>query len=146
MNIVKAHLQTTKLHLRRAKFTYHQLKQLNIDKNLFNNQEQIKTIDAFIFRFIKIQDFMGEKLFKSFLDSIGEYNDSMSLLDVLDRMEKLRIIHNADDWMNYRKIRNKLTHEYPHNQDEIIEGIKIALSIFNKIEEIVNIIENYRGV
>ena len=87
---------------------------------------------------------MGEKLFKSFLDSIGEYNKTMSLLDALDIMEKLGIIQNADDWMNYRKIRNKLTHEYPNNQNEIIEGIKTALNIFEKIEDIVKVIENYR--
>lgn len=59
-------------------------------------------------------------------------------------MEKLGIIQNADDWMNYRKIRNKLTHEYPNNQNEIIEGIKTALNIFEKIEDIVKVIENYR--
>ena len=142
--MIENHLATVKLHLQRASFSYEQLKRVKINIDLFDEPEQIKTIDAFIFRFIKLQDFMGEKLFKSFLDSIGEYNEIMSLLDALDRMEKLGIIQNADDWMNYRKIRNKLTHEYPNNQNEIIEGIKTALNIFEKIEDIVKVIENYR--
>jgi hypothetical protein len=32
----------------------------------------VKTIDSFIFRYIKIQDLIGEKLFKEFLISVGD--------------------------------------------------------------------------
>lgn len=90
----------------------------------FEDFEKIKTINTFIYRFIKLQDMMGDKLFRLFLDRIGEYKDSMSLLDVLDKLEKLGLIDNTIDWMEYRKLRNKLTHEYPTNEDEVVDGIK----------------------
>ncbi|MCK5871125.1 MAG: hypothetical protein KAG45_10945, partial [Methyloprofundus sp.] len=44
-----------------------------------------------------------------------QYKDSMALIDCLDKLEKLEIITQADQWMNYRTIRNKLTHEYSTN-------------------------------
>lgn len=56
--------------------------------DIFDDFKKIKTIDTFIYRFIKLQELMGEKLFKIFLDEIDEYKDNMSLLDMLDKLEK----------------------------------------------------------
>jgi len=76
---------------------------------------------------MKLQDYMGNKLFKAFLAEIGEYTDNMSFLDVLDKLEKLGIISSAENWLKLRKLRNKLAHEYPNKLDEILEDIKEAL-------------------
>ncbi len=65
--------------------------------------------------------------------TIYDDKDNMSLIDILDKLEKLEIIKNADHWINYRMIRNKLTHEYPDNQEEVIEGIKLAIIYFAEI-------------
>lgn len=86
---------------------------------------------------------MGDKLFKVFLDNIGEYKDSMSLLDVVDKLEKFEIIEDAYSWMEYRKLRNKLTHEYPNNEQDIIDGIVLAMEVFCKIEQIIENIMKY---
>lgn len=98
--------------------------------------KKIKTLDSFILRYIKIQDLMGEKLFKEFLICVGDYKSNMTFLDILDKLEKLNFIHNTQSWMKYRNLRNTLTHEYPNNEDEIIEGIKVALIAFVEIEQI----------
>lgn len=138
-------IEKTKLHLNRAKSARSEIKNWpnGLDCELFEDSEKIKTIDTFIYRFIKLQDMMGDKLFKFFLDELGEYNDTMSLLDVLDKLEKFEIIEDASKWMEYRKIRNKLTHEYPNNEDEVIEGIHIAMDVFSDIEQILENIEHY---
>jgi uncharacterized protein YutE (UPF0331/DUF86 family) len=52
------------------------------------------------------------------------------------KLERLEIIPSAEKWMNYREIRNILTHEYPDNEDEIIEGIKLALDAYKEIKNI----------
>lgn len=134
-------LETVDLHLKRASATCEDIKNIDLDKDVFDNKENVKTIDAFIYRFVKLQDYMGEKLFKELLKSVLEYKDNMSMLDVLDKLEKLEIIKSSDRWLDYREIRNKLTHEYPDNKDEIIEGIKISLEYF---EEIVKMITNIK--
>ena len=131
------------LHKKRAKSALEEIKEWEtLDCEIFENFEKIKTIDTFIYRFIKLQDMMSEKLFKVFLDEIGEYKDNMSLVDILDKLEKFEIIEDAMEWMEYRKLRNKLTHEYPNNEEDVIAGIKLAIEVFNKIETIlVNIID-----
>jgi len=58
----------------------------------------------------------------------------MSLLDVLDKLEKFDIVENAYSWMEYRSLRNKLTHEYPNNEQDIVDGIYLAIESFEKIE------------
>ena len=100
---------------------------------------KIKTIDSFIFRFGKIQDIMGEKLFPAFLEYTQEYNTSMSLLDVLHKLEKLGLL-NTDEWIKIRQIRNIMTHEYPDNDDEIIATISSALEYFEIMKNIYKLI------
>ncbi len=116
----------------------------DIDSEIFEEFEKVKVVDTFIYRFIKLQEMMGEKLFKVFLDEIGEYKDNMSLLDLLDKLERFDIIDQASDWMEYRKLRNKLTHEYPNNKDDVVEGIKLAIEVFDKIETILSNILHYQ--
>lgn len=87
---------------------------------------------------------MGDKLFKIFLDEIGEFKDSMSLLDVLDKLEKFGIVEDAYVWMEYRTLRNKLTREYPNNEGDVIEGIHLAMDAFEKIEAIFENIIKYK--
>ncbi len=129
-------VKTVRMHLSRASATREELscflEVLSADD--FINPERVKVIDAFLFRFIKIQDLMGNKLFREVLDCLGEYDDSMSMLDVLDRMEKLELIESADVWMDYRNLRNVLTHEYPDNKDVVIQGIKTAVQVFVAME------------
>ena len=136
-------IETSYLHLNRAKDNYNEMIEFSIDQTIYQDKEKIKTIDAFIFRFIKLQDFMGEKLFKEVLKSVGEYKDNMALIDCLDKLEKLEIIAQADQWMNYRAIRNKLTHEYSTNQEEMISGIQLAMVYFSEINILLNNINTY---
>jgi len=73
---------------------------------------------------------MGDKLFRQILIATGDYRDNMALVDLVDRLEKLDLIDDADQWMKFRILRNKLTHEYPDNEAEILEGIKLAVEAF----------------
>jgi len=41
------------------------------------------------------------------------------------------------------RIRNKLTHEYPDNQEEVIEGINLAIIYFEEINQLSNGVMNY---
>ena len=141
--MLKDAVKTSYLHYERALANYEEIKDWTINEELFADKEKVKTTDAFIFRFIKLQDYMGETLFKRILESVGEYKDSMSLLDMLDSLEKLKIVENAEEWMKFRKIRNILTHEYPDNSDQITVGIIAALKSFVVIGDILKSIEKY---
>ena len=104
----------------------------------FQNTEIVKTIDSFIYRFIKIQDKMGEKLFPEYLRILQEYKPNMPLIDILNILERLEMILKTEDWIDYRKLRNSLTHEYPGNEDEIIESLNLALDAYEEMKKIYN--------
>jgi len=102
----------------------------------FNDIEKIKTIDSFIYRFTKVQDRMGEKFFPLVLAELYEYKSNMAFIDVLNRLEKLELLESSDAWIEYRKLRNTLTHEYPDNEDEIIEAINLSIEVYEKMKTI----------
>ncbi len=53
------------------------------------------------------------------------------------------MIDRADRWLDFRFIRNKLTHEYPDNEEDVIEGIRLALLYFVEIEMVLQSIMKY---
>ena len=49
-------------------------------------EEQVENIDQFIFRFSKLQDAMGERLFRGVLICLGEKVKNKQFLDLLNRL------------------------------------------------------------
>lgn len=81
-------------------------------------EDEIEHIDQFLFRFSKLQDAMGQKLFKSALTFLGEPEmASMPFMDILSRAEQLKMIENKDEWLILREIRNDLAHSYEEDAD-----------------------------
>ncbi|GMT49132.1 MAG: hypothetical protein IEMM0008_0671 [bacterium] len=79
---------------------------------------------------------MSEKYFPKVLAALEEYQNNMAMIDTLNKLEKLELIPSADEWREFRKLGNPLVHEYPDNEDEILEGIKLSLSVFIKVKDI----------
>jgi hypothetical protein len=95
----------------------------------------ISTIDQMIFRFSKLQDTMGDKIFPSILELNGEKVKVMTFIDRLNRLEELELLYK-DEWMSLRKDRNEIAHEYSFNQDEVVDSINL---IFNRVDDILKI-------
>jgi len=142
MKILEENLKVSHLHLERLKILSVDILQNNMLESL-EDFEAIKTIDAFVYRFVKLQDYMGQKLFKNFLKSLGEDYDSLSFLDILDKLEKLGIIPKADEWIQIRTLRNKLTHEYPDNISLVKDEIILAIEKIRNFEEVLRVISSY---
>ena len=67
-------------------------------------------LDAFVSRFGRLQDTLGDKLLPAILTALAEKPGSA--LDNLDRAEKLGFLESVDTWMEMRKLRNQMVHEY----------------------------------
>ncbi len=113
----------------------------NLDKEIFEDNEKVNIIDSFIFRFSKMQDAMGEKLFPLVLEILGEDVRKKPFLDILNRLEQLEFIPSANEWKELRVLRNELTHTYPWEEEILIENIKKALK---KSQELIDIYENIK--
>lgn len=116
---------------------------LPLSESDFENTEIVKTLDSFIYRFIKLQDRMGDKLFPEYLKVLQEYKPNMPLIDMLNTLERIEVINSTEDWIDYRKLRNNLTHEYPGNEKEIIDSLNSALDAYGNIKNIyMNIVKD----
>ena len=83
------------------------------------------SIEAFAARFGRLQDHLGEKLVPRLLLLLGEVPGP--LLDNLNRAERLGILENALDWLAWRKLRNRLVHEYFQETASFAQAIQQAL-------------------
>ncbi len=79
-------------------------------------------IDQLIFRFSKLQDSMGEKLFPAVLILAEEDVKKKTFLDVLTRLEELGLV-TRQEWLRLREVRNEIAHEYTSNQTNVVASI-----------------------
>lgn len=62
----------------------------------------------------------------------------MPFIDILNKLERIELINSSSDWIDYRNLRNTLTHDYPDNTTEIIEAIEKAISVYDEMIKIYN--------
>ncbi len=90
------------------------------------NVDDLDKLDAFRVRYCDLQDSLGNKTFRSIL--ILEEEMPGSNLDILNKMEKRRIIKTFDEWKMLRYIRNLFSHDCPETDTEKAETLNIAYS------------------
>ncbi len=90
----------------------------NSYQNILLSSHYVAYTDQIVYRFTKLQDTMGGRLFKSFLLYQGENTDK-PFLDILNRLEAMNVLI-VDNWFELRDLRNEITHEYDDNKESII--------------------------
>lgn len=99
--------------------------------------DEVEHIDQFLFRFAKLQDAMGEKLFVLLLEFLQEENPkNKPFVDVLNRLEQLSLLDDKNVWLELRKIRNNIAHQYedePQQAADALNAIYMAKSSLEKI-------------
>ena len=73
-------------------------------------EEQLVELEALTSRFARLSDLLIQKLFKT-IDEI-EGTSPGTVRDRLLQAEKKGIINNTDEFMEIRKVRNRIAHEY----------------------------------
>lgn len=133
-----SNLDESKLHLLRLNSGFNELEKkyafpLKIFdiKNIINDVQDLAFCDQCIYRFSKLQDCMGAKLFKSVLLFQGE-NINKPFIDILNRLEKIDII-KVDDWFEIRDLRNEIAHEYDENDETVMEILNSIYKIRNDL-------------
>lgn len=86
-------------------------------------EEQISYTDQLIYRFSKLQDTIGNKLFPMILEGLSEDIENLPFIDLISKIEKLGLIDSTSQWLILREIRNIVTHEYPFHLEELVEGL-----------------------
>ena len=120
---------------------------LDTDGRLFGNlftievAQQIESdpilaerLDAFVSRFGRLQDTVGDKLLPALLLALAER--AGPTIDNLDKAEKLGFIESADAWMEMRRLRNQMVHEYIEDIDLLRQSILRALELVPMLETV----------
>ena len=84
-------------------------------------------LDQVLFRFIKLQDAVGERLVPATLAALNEPYQDWPLRDQLNRLEKLGYLE-VDPWLAWREVRNRLAHDYPDRPDLRFAALLAAIA------------------
>jgi len=137
-------LQKCRIHLQRLHYAVSQTEKffpLNRETYLKLGDAQIGNIDQLVFRFTKLQDELGTNTFRYLLVYQQEDILDKPFRDILNRLERLKIIDSSDTWLALRELRNDLAHEYPIMLEETIDKLNHLLVQLPVLENILISIE-----
>jgi len=97
---------------------------LETAKNLINNDDLSETLEAFVSRFSRLQDTLGDKFIPQLLNALGQ--KQASLIDNLDTAERLEWITSANEWQAIRQLRNQMVHNYIEDLEILVSAIQTA--------------------
>jgi len=111
-------------------FTVERARQLEADDDLSER------LEAFTSRFSRLQDTLGDKLIPQLLLALGE--KQATVMDNLDKAERLGWIANADEWQAIRLLRNQMVHEYIDDLNILTSAIQSAQHFVPMLNEVAN--------
>ena len=135
--IVDQLVRITAKEVRYLERIVNRLRKMNIDlawvESLENSDEHSEMLDAFVSRYGRLQDTLGDKLLPAILrlnlEKVG------SQLDNLLRAEKLCWIESTQIWIELRELRNRLVHEYMESASDLLSALQQALQSAHKLGE-----------
>ncbi|MEI6285322.1 MAG: hypothetical protein WCP79_02370 [Bacillota bacterium] len=111
---------------------------------LFADKKIVLRLDQLAYRFTRMQDETGAKIMPLILELTAEpLDETATFIDKLNRLEKLGVIESALQWLELRKVRNSLAHEYPDDPDIRFAALQELIAATNKLIEIFERIERY---
>lgn len=148
MSVVEKLIQDRKIcdiHVKRLKKAIINLKSvLPIDGKKLQrlNDNELGQLEILTSRFAKLQDVIGDKIFKTLLLFYDNAPKKRSIIDVLNQLEKLDIIESVEFWNGMRDARNHITHEYPDDFElmskhinDVVEKSKVLVKFWTKLKK-----------
>ena len=105
-------------------------------ENLKTNPALAEKVEAFVSRFGRLQDHLGEKLIPRYAQLVGEQYKTQ--LDVLVFAERAGILKSADDFLAARKLRNALVHEYMQDSQSFLDSLVLANTAAHMLFDVID--------
>lgn len=141
---LELHLEEAAVHVQRLSDVLNSLEKLYpITKNIMQilPLEDKNKLDVLAFRFAKLQDLLGAKIFREYLTVLQYPVEDKNFLDILKELDKEKVV-DIDLWSEFRGVRNSISHDYPSEQDDKIDAINYLIEHIKKLMQIVQIIRN----
>lgn len=106
------------------------------------DREQRRLLDQLAYRFMKLQDSLGEKVLPGILTlTLEPLPPEATFAEKLQRLERLGVVASAGTWRLLREVRNSLAHEYPENPalqaaalTRLVKGAGELLELWSGVE------------
>ena len=137
------HLEESSVHITRLRDVLEDLKKLyplTIERFCCLSLLEKDKLDVLAFRFAKLQDLLGTKIFREYLSVLQYPVEDKNFLEILKELDKEQIL-NIDLWGEFRGVRNAISHDYPSEEDEKVEAINYLIE---HIEELMHITQNIK--
>jgi len=105
------------------------------------SSEDIDKLDVLAFRFSKLQDLLGSKIFREYLTVLQYPVEDKNFLELLRELDKENIIE-IDIWSEFRGIRNSISHDYPFEDNEKLEAINYLIG---NVKYLIDITKKIKG-
>lgn len=98
-------------------------------------------LDQAAYRFMKLQDSLGEKVLPGLLEAtLDPLPPEATFAERLQRLERLGAVPSAQRWRLLREVRNSLAHEYPENPalqaaalTRLVVGVRELLLLWSSV-------------
>ena len=135
---LQLHLQEAEHHIQRLNSVMVSLKNYYpFHEDIFHSLESniLDKLDVLAFRFAKLQDLLGSKIFREYLEVNSYPLEGKSFLELLKELDKEQII-DIDKWSEFRGVRNSLAHDYPFQEYEKLEAINYLIENIEYLIEV----------
>lgn len=116
---------------------------MSVEQYVLLDSNQVRCLDQFIFRFSKLQDAMGAKIFRNLLEYLDEDVTALPMRDVLNRLERYHLLDNAEEWGYIRELRNEIAHEYPLMENDVVtilnelaSKVPVLLTVYGRLKAV----------
>jgi len=100
-------------------------------KSTIENDIGADRLESFSSKFSRMQDTVTDKLLPQLLTAAGEV--PMAAIDNLNRAERLGYITSSDTWLDMRRLRNRLVHEYIDSLEDMLPALKMAYAFTDEL-------------
>jgi hypothetical protein len=118
-------------HLQRIEEAYCDIQSslpLSVNRYQQLSKDQVQDIDQYLYRFSKLQDTLGQKIFHLIVDIYEPSSEPLPFLDILNKLEKLNFLDDKNEWIGLREKRNKIAHQYDDEPYEMTEALNDILN------------------
>ena len=103
------------------------------------SDDEVEAIDQYLFRFAKLQDTLGQRVFKLIVSEYEENIETFTFIDILNRLEKIGVLEDVNIWKKLRDVRNDIAHQYDDEPQQMAEALN---NIFAYKTELIAILES----
>lgn len=109
--------------------------------SLLSDDIGIDRLESFGAKFGRMQDTIVDKLIPALLRVAGE--QVAAAIDNLNRLERLGLVSSADSWLQMRRLRNRLVHEYFDRPEDMAPALERACRFTDEMHADYKAIRDY---